>query len=790
MRSPGTLTITITQPAPTWPTGDYFNADPERPVLRRHRREQRWIAAARPSITTGAVPAGVTHLTIQNANLAAGTAQICGTDTNTPLTSGTPLNLAPVATNSGGSATASIPLGSQPECTWVASQGTVHMFDTNQDLEQVGSQSAFGQPITSGETAGSSTNYPTCPTDVMEANDGSGDLGGAWTVNTANPLPQPTDTNPSAAQGDLPSSNLELNSGCYGTTIILASSAYTTMGSKYVLTVPSPWVNGGNCSYGGLGSNSAGGNTDTTNATCPPSQADVNEGYVSCSITDSSGNDNNGSFNYSNMDLFFNGQPVPQASTASLSSTTPLPGDTVSVTGGSNWWGSSDGAPNTGPYGDNQAGAFYQVSAPGVYIGTSRATAVPVTNSTVAIPANTYVCTGAESTTVGPNPCTMTPGQPTGTFQVPSSLAPGHYNLYIDETNTTPLPGNGPNDSYQTSRGTSLGTAESTTPITVEGPSVVKTSTTSSYGAAGQTLSYNYAVTNTSAVTLTNIAVNDNLISSANISCPSTSLASGDTETCTGSYTTTQADVDAGFVTNTATVTATTPTDLVVTSAPSSATVEASDATSSLSLSKTSTSSAYGAAGDTLNYNYLVNNTGTTTISNVGVSDNLVANVSCPDSSLAPNASETCTGSYTVSQADVDAGSVTNTATANGTNPQDTTITSNSSSVTVPASNATSSLSLSKTSTTSAYGAAGDTINYNYLVTNTGTTTISNIGVTDNLVASVSCPDSSLAPTPPRPARAATRSPRPTWTPGRSTTRRRRTGRTRTATPSRRTRRP
>ena len=49
-------------------------------------------------------------------------------------------------------------------------------------------------------------------------------------------------------------------------------------------------------------------------------------------------------------------------------------------------------------------------------------------------------------------------GQPTGSFQVPSGLAPGTYNVYIDESNTTPLPGNGPNDAYQTARGTSLGT--------------------------------------------------------------------------------------------------------------------------------------------------------------------------------------------------------------------------------------------------------------------------------------------------------------------------------------------
>ena len=43
-------------------------------------------------------------------------------------------------------------------------------------------------------------------------------------------------------------------------------------------------------------------------------------------------------------------------------------------------------------------------------------------------------------------------------------------------------------------------------------------------------------------------------------------------------------------------------------------------------------------------YNYLVTNTGTTTLTGIGVSDNLVPSVSCPDSTLAPGASETCTG--------------------------------------------------------------------------------------------------------------------------------------------------
>jgi uncharacterized repeat protein (TIGR01451 family) len=339
-----------------------------------------------------------------------------------------------------------------------------------------------------------------------------------------------------------------------------------------------------------------------------------------------------------------------------------------------------------------------------------------------------------------------------GSFTVPSGLAPGAYNVYVDADNDTSLPGNGPVDTSNypaspngdTDPSIALGTDEAVATIDVEGVAVIKTSTTSSYGTAGQTLNYDYAVTNTGPSTLTNIAVNDNLIPS--VSCPSSSLAGGASETCTGSYVTTQADVANGFVTNTATVSATTVGNETVTSAPSSATVDALDATSSLSLVKSTTTSAYGAAGETIAYNYVVTNTGTTTENAVGVSDNLVPSVTCPDSTLAPGASETCTGSYTVTQADVDNGFVTNTATASGTNGYDALSTSSPSSVTVMASEATSSLSLTKSTTSTGYGSAGQGINYNYLVTNTGTTTESNISVSDNLVVTVTCPPGSLAP--------------------------------------------
>jgi hypothetical protein len=104
--------------------------------------------------------------------------------------------------------------------------------------------------------------------------------------------------------------------------------------------------------------------------------------------------------------------------------------------------------------------------------------------------------------------------------------------------------------------------------------------------------------------------------------------------------------------------------------------------TASLSLTKTTTSTGYGAAGQNIPYNYLVTNTGTVTLTGVGVSDNLNP-VSCPSGTLATGAHETCTGSYSVTQTDVDNGSVTNTAMAIATGPE--MVTSNSSTVTVSA---------------------------------------------------------------------------------------------------------
>ena len=64
-------------------------------------------------------------------------------------------------------------------------------------------------------------------------------------------------------------------------------------------------------------------------------------------------------------------------------------------------------------------------------------------------------------------------------------------------------------------------------------------------------ITYSYRVTNSGNVTLNPVTVTDPMPGLSAISCPATLLAAGAQETCTATYTTTQADVDAGQIINT-----------------------------------------------------------------------------------------------------------------------------------------------------------------------------------------------------------------------------------------------
>ena len=105
--------------------------------------------------------------------------------------------------------------------------------------------------------------------------------------------------------------------------------------------------------------------------------------------------------------------------------------------------------------------------------------------------------------------------------------------------------------------------------------------------------------------------------------------------------------------------------------------------------------------------------------------------MTCPDTTLAPGASTTCTATYTVTQADVDNGSVTDTATASGTPPSGPAgdlAAVDGVSVPVPAGPA---ITIVKSATPAQVHAAGDVVTYRFTVTNTGNVTLTGVAVTD-----------------------------------------------------------
>ncbi len=142
-------------------------------------------------------------------------------------------------------------------------------------------------------------------------------------------------------------------------------------------------------------------------------------------------------------------------------------------------------------------------------------------------------------------------------------------------------------------------------------------------------------------------------------------LDPGESVTCTASYTVTQADLDAGSVT-------TWPRRVPdgTNSNPDEETVTATQSPA-LTLVKTTDPLTYSAVGEVIDYSYLVTNSGNVSLAGpVTVADDKATDESCPDVStvgngdgfLDPGESVTCTASYTIAQADLNAGSVTNVA--------------------------------------------------------------------------------------------------------------------------------
>jgi uncharacterized repeat protein (TIGR01451 family) len=304
--------------------------------------------------------------------------------------------------------------------------------------------------------------------------------------------------------------------------------------------------------------------------------------------------------------------------------------------------------------------------------------------------------------------------------------------------------------------------SNATTPSATATPAmtILKSASPATAATVGQTVSYSFVVTNTGNVTITNVSIVERAFSGTGelsaVVCPegAASLAPGAQITCTATYVLTQADVDSGVLTNVANSTGTTPGGVPVDSPTDEATVEIPP-TSAITVVKSADTAAQNdlVVEQTVTYSFLVTNTGNTTLADVTVSDvdfsgsGELSEIVCPEaaSSLAPGASITCTATYVVTQLDVDAGTITNSATASGTPLGGDPVGSPESEVLVPAV-PKPGLDVVKTADVQRATTAGQVITYSFVATNTGTVTLTNVGIVEGAfsgtgaLSAITCP--------------------------------------------------
>src|SRR5690606_32821196 len=161
--------------------------------------------------------------------------------------------------------------------------------------------------------------------------------------------------------------------------------------------------------------------------------------------------------------------------------------------------------------------------------------------------------------------------------------------------------------------------------------------------------------------------------------------------------------------------------------------------------SKSVTSTGPYTEGSVIAYQFVVTNTGDVTLTDVSVTDELVGlsaiTYAWPgaDGVLEVGQSVPATATYVVTAADVNAGNVHNSATAEGpppstpTNPTPTPVVTPPDEVDTPIAQEPS-LEITKSVTSAGPYTEGSEIAYQFVVTNTGDVTLTNVSVTDELV--------------------------------------------------------
>lgn len=274
----------------------------------------------------------------------------------------------------------------------------------------------------------------------------------------------------------------------------------------------------------------------------------------------------------------------------------------------------------------------------------------------------------------------------------------------------------------------------------------------------GAIITYTYTLTNTGNVTLyPPYAVSDNNVDAAPTctgssalgpgTWSSTGISPGGSTTCTAQHTITNNDMNTTYVDNRAQATAVTSGGFTVTS--NVATYHALVPELLLTLSASTGIACPGGTGpcvdklgETITYTYGLTNRTAGTISNIKINDGNGAVLSGCPTSLAAQATASCTGTYSAyTQTQFDSGIISDQASVTA----QAGINSNTATASVGVIPSLS-LVLSKTASTPTATTVGAPVTYTYTLTNKSNVTLkSPYTVTDNLISGVDCSKASTS---------------------------------------------
>ncbi|SDJ46832.1 conserved repeat domain-containing protein [Frankineae bacterium MT45] len=377
--------------------------------------------------------------------------------------------------------------------------------------------------------------------------------------------------------------------------------------------------------------------------------------------------------------------------------------------------------------------------------GNLALTGVAVTDQLAGLSALTYTWPGAAGA--------LAPGQ--------SATATATYAVTQDDIDAGHVP-NAAIAHGTTNGGADTPSNEATTdtPLTTApGISLVKTADDSALSdptVVSDTITYYFTATNTGTVTLSNVSIADQLAGLGPITYSWSGvvgvLAPQQTVTASATYSVTQGDIDAGHVANSATATGTPPGNPPTTSPPTGTDTPLTTGPQ-LTLVKSASPSdeASYTLGQAITYSFVVTNSGTVTLSNISIAEGAFTGsgtmtaATCPPGPLAPNGQLTCTATYTLTQADINAGEVRNDATAHGSTPAGVDVPSNVSEAVIPASQSPAA-ALLKTASPTLVDTVGQIVSYSFRITNIGNVALNNVTVIENAFSGTGTPPDVTCP--------------------------------------------